>query len=42
MDFELEMAFFMGPGNNMGDIVTIEEAEERVFGVVVMNDWSGM
>ena len=41
MDFELEMAFFIGPGNELGDVVRIEDAEDRIFGVVVMNDWSG-
>ena len=41
MDFELEMAFFVGgqcPA--MGEVITAEEAGEHIFGVVVMNDWS--
>ncbi|CAP25644.1 Protein CBR-FAH-1 [Caenorhabditis briggsae] len=41
MDFELEMAFFVGgPENTLGTRVPIEKAEDRIFGVVLMNDWS--
>lgn len=41
LDFELEMAFFLGgPANALGRPLTIAEAEDRIFGVVVMNDWS--
>lgn len=41
MDFELEMAFFVGHGNKLGDPIKIENAHEYVFGYVIMNDWSG-
>lgn len=34
-------AFFVGPGNQLGDRIPIEEAEDHIFGVVMMNDWSG-
>jgi len=40
LDFELEMAFFTGPGNRLGQPITMESAEEHIFGMVVMNDWS--
>jgi fumarylacetoacetase len=41
MDFELEMAFFVGgPENPLGKPITMQEAEDRIFGVVLMNDWS--
>jgi fumarylacetoacetase len=40
LDIELEMAFFVGPGNKLGDRITMAEAEDNIFGVVVMNDWS--
>ncbi|CAD6185405.1 unnamed protein product [Caenorhabditis auriculariae] len=41
MDFELEMAFFVGGEENpLGTRVPIEKAEDRIFGVVLMNDWS--
>jgi fumarylacetoacetase len=41
LDYELEMAFYVGgSGNPLGRALTMEEAEDRIFGVVVMNDWS--
>ncbi|TMW67064.1 hypothetical protein Poli38472_012180 [Pythium oligandrum] len=40
LDYELEMAFFVGPSNNLGDPISIDKAEEHIFGVVLMNDWS--
>ncbi|XP_062585313.1 fumarylacetoacetase-like [Saccostrea cucullata] len=39
-DFELEMAFFVGPGNKLGEPISIDKAEEHIFGMVLMNDWS--
>ncbi|MBA2269446.1 MAG: fumarylacetoacetase [Chthoniobacterales bacterium] len=39
-DYELEMAFFIGPGNPLGEPVPIERAPEQIFGMVLMNDWS--
>ncbi|PRP78741.1 fumarylacetoacetate hydrolase (fumarylacetoacetase) [Planoprotostelium fungivorum] len=41
LDFEVETAFFVGPGNNMGDPINMDKAEEHIFGMVLMNDWSG-
>lgn len=41
VDFELEMAFFVGPGNELGKPIPVAEAHEHIFGMVVMNDWSG-
>jgi len=40
VDFELEMACFIGPGNRLGESVPIDQAEDQIFGVVLMNDWS--
>ena len=41
MDFELEMAFFYGGSSNtLGQPLKMSEAEDHVFGMVVMNDWS--
>ncbi|KAJ8712132.1 hypothetical protein PYW07_004974 [Mythimna separata] len=41
MDFELEMAAFVGgPPTALGQRVTAKEAEDRIFGLVLMNDWS--
>jgi len=40
LDYELEMAFFVGTGNSLGQPVPIERAIDQVFGLVLMNDWS--
>ncbi len=40
LDFELEMGFFIGPGNPLGVPVPIEEAEHHIFGLALVNDWS--
>ena len=40
LDFELEMAFFVGPGNQLGEPIPVSKAHEHIFGMVVMNDWS--
>lgn len=40
LDMELEMAFFCGPGNNLGEPIPISKAHEHIFGMVIMNDWS--
>jgi fumarylacetoacetase len=40
LDFELEMAFLIGPGNSLGEPVPIDRAIDHIFGFVLMNDWS--
>lgn len=40
MDFELEMGFFTGPGNKLGNPIPIDKAHENIFGMVLLNDWS--
>jgi len=40
MDFELEMGFFIGTGNKLGERITVENAKDHIFGMVVVNDWS--
>jgi len=40
MDFELEMGFFLAEGNEFGEAVSVDEAEARMFGFVLVNDWS--
>ncbi|KAK2522151.1 Fah [Columba guinea] len=40
LDIELEMAFFVGPGNKYGEPIPISRAQEHIFGMVLMNDWS--
>lgn len=40
LDYELELGVFMGPGNEQGQRIDIEEAESHVFGLCILNDWS--
>ena len=40
VDFELEMGFFIGPGNQLGHPIAIDQAPEHIFGMVLVNDWS--
>jgi fumarylacetoacetase len=34
------MGFFVGPGNELGQPIPIHRAEEHIFGMVLVNDWS--
>ena len=40
VDCELEMAFITTDANILGDSVTVSEAEDYIFGMVLFNDWS--
>jgi fumarylacetoacetase len=40
LDFELEMGFFVGPGNELGRPVSVAQAADHIFGLVLVNDWS--
>lgn len=40
VDFELETAFITTDANVMGESILINEAEDYIFGMVLMNDWS--
>ncbi|GGJ34820.1 fumarylacetoacetase [Deinococcus roseus] len=40
LDYELELGFVVSGGNALGDTISIEEAREHLFGVVLLNDWS--
>ncbi|EXJ79073.1 fumarylacetoacetase [Capronia epimyces CBS 606.96] len=40
MDVEMELAFFVGEGIRRFERVSIDEAEDHIFGVVLLNDWS--
>ncbi|MCP3740462.1 fumarylacetoacetase [Rossellomorea sp. BNER] len=39
-DFELEMGCLIGPGNKLGTSIPVDEAEDHIFGLVLVNDWS--
>ncbi|RWQ96760.1 fumarylacetoacetase [Paecilomyces variotii] len=40
LDIELELAAFVSKPNNLGEPVPIDQAEDHIFGLVLMNDWS--
>ena len=40
LDYEAEVGFLVGKGNALGDTIRIEEAEDHLFGVCLVNDWS--
>lgn len=40
LDYELEMGIYMGTGNELGAPISIEQAEDHVFGLCLFNDWS--
>ena len=40
LDIELELGVFIGPGNEWGQAIPIDEAEHHVFGICLLNDWS--
>jgi fumarylacetoacetase len=40
LDYELEVGVFVGLGNQLGQAIPIHEAEEHVFGLCLVNDWS--
>jgi len=40
LDFELELGFLIGTGNALGEPIPLSRAEDALFGVVLLNDWS--
>ena len=40
LDFELEMGVVVGQPSVMGEMLTEKQAEEMIFGFVILNDWS--
>ena len=40
IDYEMEIGAFIGKGNRLGEPVPVETAEEHVFGLCIVNDWS--
>lgn len=37
----LVQGMFVGPGNKLGEPIDIASAEDHIFGLVLLNDWSG-
>jgi len=40
LDYEMELGFFVGKGNELGTPIDIKDAEDHIFGVCLVNDWS--
>ncbi len=40
LDFELEMGAVVGQPSTMGEMLSEQQAEEMIFGFVILNDWS--
>jgi fumarylacetoacetase len=40
LDYEMELGFFMGTGNSLGQTIPIGDGEEHIFGICLVNDWS--
>jgi len=40
LDYELEMGIFIGPGNPLSLPIPIDQAEQHIFGLCLVNDWS--
>jgi len=40
LDLEMELGAIVGADSRMGDRVSVDEAEEMIFGYVLLNDWS--
>lgn len=41
-NFYFFKAAVVGPGNDLGKPIDVNEAADHIFGVVLLNDWSGM
>lgn len=40
LDYELEVGCIVGPGNSLGSPIPITHAEDHIFGLCLVNDWS--
>ena len=40
LDLELELGAIVGANSRMGERISVEQAEEMIFGYVLLNDWS--
>lgn len=40
LDYELELGVFIGAGNARGAPISMQDAEEHIFGMCLLNDWS--
>ena len=40
LDYELELGIWVGPGNALGEPISIHEADAHIAGLCLLNDWS--
>ncbi|KAK0122192.1 hypothetical protein ONS95_010449 [Cadophora gregata] len=40
LDYELEVGCIVGKPNALGDSIAVSDADEHIFGLVLLNDWS--
>ena len=40
LDYECELGFVCGPSTRVGERISIDDAAARIFGFVLLNDWS--
>jgi fumarylacetoacetase len=40
LDYEMEVGFFVGAGNQLEQPIAIDDAEKHIFGLCLVNDWS--
>ncbi|GAA5186175.1 fumarylacetoacetase [Ferrimonas gelatinilytica] len=40
LDYELEMGILVGTGNELGAPISMTQAEDQIFGLCLLNDWS--
>src|SRR6185312_11648972 len=40
LDYESEVGCFVGAGNPLGEPVRLDQAEDHLFGLCLVNDWS--
>lgn len=40
LDYEAELGMLVGPGNPLGTSIDIAQADEHIFGMCLLNDWS--
>jgi fumarylacetoacetase len=40
LDYEVELGIFIGVGNKQGTRIPVQSAEDHVFGLCLLNDWS--
>ena len=40
LDYEAEVGFIVGAGNDLGEAIRLDDAENHIFGLCIVNDWS--